>query len=212
MPNITTCEKDDPGHGIINPVKRRAYGVIISHLTPPLIGAVEYTKYRELDNLIKSYNDARSIGDNERMEILKSQILEAIKNETGLSERLKIINTSDFDAILAKISDYIEYIAESYTTNGLHTFRALPDNKTLEKFIEAIVSFNPANRTREQVRSLLIQSAENEMKNLLRALKGEYIEPGGVNDPICSLDVLPTGRNMYSLNPSGGYQISPPCK
>ena len=203
MPNIQLVRMDDPGHGIINPVKRRAYGVIISHLTPPLIEAAGYTKYRELDNLIKSYNNARSIGDNERMEILKSQILETIKNETGLSERLKITNTSDFDTVFAKISDYIEYIAETYTTNGLHTFGALPDDETLEKFIEAIVSFNPTNRTREEVRSLLIQSTENEMKNLLRALKGEYIEPVGVNDPICSLDVLPTGRNMYSLNPSG---------
>ena len=202
MPNIQLVRMDDPGHGIINPVKRRAYGVIISHLTPPLIQTAEYTKYRELDILIKNYNDAKLLGDNERIEILKSEIIAAIKNETGLTERLKITNSTDFDTIITKLADYVEYIAETYTTAGLHTFGGLPDNETLDKFIDTIVSFNPGNRTREQVRILLTQSAENEIKNLLRALKGEYIEPVGVSDPICSLDVLPTGRNMYSLDPS----------
>ncbi|MEM4524741.1 MAG: cobaltochelatase subunit CobN [Methanothermobacter sp.] len=203
IPNIQLVRMDDPGHGIINPVKRRAYGVVISHLTPPLVEAIGYTKYRELDNLIKRYNDAKLAGDNERMELLKSQTLAAIKNETGLASRLKITDETDFDTVIARLSDYIEYIAETYTTSGLHTFGALPDNETLEKFIDTIVSFNPSNRTREQVKNLLIQSVENEITNLLRALRGEYIEPVGVSDPVCSLDVLPTGRNMYSLNPSG---------
>lgn len=203
IPNIQLVRMDDPGHGIINPAKKRSYAVIISHLTPPLIQAMEYSKYRELDNLIKNYNNAKLVGDNERMELLKSQILEAVKNETGLAARLKITHETSFDTVLDRLSDYIEYISETYTTGGLHTFGALPDNDTLEKFIDTIVSFDPANRTREQVRSLLIQSVENEINNLLKALKGEYIEPVGVSDPVCSLDVLPTGRNMYSLNPSG---------
>ena len=41
-----------------------------------------------------------------------------------------------------------------------------------EKFIDSIISFDPANRTsmRDEIRNLLIQSAANEMNSLLRAL------------------------------------------
>jgi len=41
----------------------------------------------------------------------------------------------------------------------------------------------------------------NELPSLLRALNGEFIEPGPGGDPIRNPDVLPTGKNMHALDP-----------
>ncbi|HEU4390316.1 MAG TPA: cobaltochelatase subunit CobN [Blastocatellia bacterium] len=49
------------------------------------------------------------------------------------------------------------------------------------------------------VRSQLETSGE--LDSLVRALKGEYIEPGPGGDIIQNPEVLPTGRNTYAINP-----------
>mmetsp|Transcript_40129 Transcript_40129/g.94449 ORF Transcript_40129/g.94449 Transcript_40129/m.94449 type:complete len:1476 (+) Transcript_40129:167-4594(+) len=41
----------------------------------------------------------------------------------------------------------------------------------------------------------------NELPSLVRALNGEFIEPGPGGDPIRNPDVLPTGKNMHALDP-----------
>jgi magnesium chelatase subunit H len=43
--------------------------------------------------------------------------------------------------------------------------------------------------------------ADNELGALLRALEGEYIQPGPGGDPIRNPDVLPTGKNIHALDP-----------
>jgi magnesium chelatase subunit H len=47
-----------------------------------------------------------------------------------------------------------------------------------------------------------------EMDSLMRALRGEYIEPGPGADIIQNPDILPTGRNTHAINP---YQIPSPA-
>jgi magnesium chelatase subunit H len=44
-------------------------------------------------------------------------------------------------------------------------------------------------------------AANNEIESLLRALRGEYIEPGPGADIVQNPDVLPTGRNTHAVNP-----------
>ncbi len=41
----------------------------------------------------------------------------------------------------------------------------------------------------------------DELTALVRALRGEYIEPGPGADLIQNPDILPTGRNTYAVNP-----------
>ncbi|HEX3250912.1 MAG TPA: cobaltochelatase subunit CobN [Pyrinomonadaceae bacterium] len=43
----------------------------------------------------------------------------------------------------------------------------------------------------------------NELDSLVRALRGEYIEPGPGADIIQNPDILPTGRNTHAINPYG---------
>jgi magnesium chelatase subunit H len=43
----------------------------------------------------------------------------------------------------------------------------------------------------------------NEMDSLIRALRGEFIEPGPGADIVQNPDILPTGRNTHAINPYG---------
>jgi len=45
--------------------------------------------------------------------------------------------------------------------------------------------------------------SNNEIDSLVRALRGEYIEPGPGADIIQNPDILPTGRNTHAINPYG---------
>jgi len=42
----------------------------------------------------------------------------------------------------------------------------------------------------------------NEVTQTLRALDGRYIRPGGGGDPVRTPSALPTGRNLYGVNPA----------
>jgi len=47
-----------------------------------------------------------------------------------------------------------------------------------------------------------LAKTENEINNTLRALQGEYVEPGPAGAPTSGMaDVLPTGRNFYGVDP-----------
>jgi cobaltochelatase CobN len=55
---------------------------------------------------------------------------------------------------------------------------------------------------KEEVKKNLVISPVMEMDNLIRGLKGEYIEPGEGNDPLRNLAAIPTGRNFYGFSPA----------
>lgn len=46
-----------------------------------------------------------------------------------------------------------------------------------------------------------LQLIGDEINNILRALDGRYVPPGGGGDIVRNPNALPTGRNMYALNP-----------
>ncbi|MCK9151180.1 cobaltochelatase subunit CobN [Methanobacterium alcaliphilum] len=189
--------------GANNNAKRRAYAVIISHLTPPVVDSALYGNLLEMHDLLESFNEAYNQNDSERMAILKAQIWNKIDNQTGLAERLDINSNTSFGTVLNRLHDYLHTLEQSLTTYGLHTFGELPDNETLEKFIAAIIAYDPGNRTgmHDYILDLLNQSVTNEMASLLKALNGGYITPGVAGDPVRDLTSLPTGRNTYSFDP-----------
>ena len=50
-------------------------------------------------------------------------------------------------------------------------------------------------------RRLLVQSTQNEFDAMVRALGGGNVAPVPGGDPVLNPNVLPTGRNMFSINP-----------
>ncbi|MBV1729966.1 MAG: cobaltochelatase subunit CobN, partial [Methanobacterium sp.] len=200
IPHIYLYNMANPGEA--NPAKRRAYATIISYLTPPLTETQLYGNYAVMHNLVDSFNEAYTYNNTERMNLLKDQIWEKINSEAGLAERLDINSSTSFGIVLNKLHDYLHELQSMYTPYGLHVFGELPDNDTLEKWLDAIIAFDPENRAsrRDEIRNLLIQSAADEMNSLLNALNGGFILPGVSGDVVRSL-ALPTGRNIYAYDP-----------
>jgi magnesium chelatase subunit H len=112
----------------------------------------------------------------------------------------------------------IEGFDELIQENSASEARDLVDSvvcDAVERFCEsgADVSINwlteRANVAPEDSRpvfSLLTKISEqldsnNEIESLLRALRGEYIEPGPGADIVQNPSVLPTGRNTHAVNP-----------
>jgi magnesium chelatase subunit H len=97
--------------------------------------------------------------------------------------------------------------------------RALPEDlvdEAVRKFVEhgtdaAIAFLQEKNLDAETTRPVfaLLETVtaklqtNNEIDSLVRALRGEFIEPGPGADIIQNPDILPTGRNTHALNPYG---------
>ena len=97
--------------------------------------------------------------------------------------------------------------------------RALPEgllDEAVREFVtsgaDAAVSFleqkGVSAETTRPVFSLLETisaklQTNNELDSLVRALRGEFIEPGPGADIVQNPDILPTGRNTHAINPYG---------
>lgn len=58
-----------------------------------------------------------------------------------------------------------------------------------------------ASMSSNRYRDLLLASTRNEFDAMLRALNGGSVAPAPGGDPVQNPNVLPTGRNMFSINP-----------
>jgi cobaltochelatase CobN len=69
---------------------------------------------------------------------------------------------------------------------------------------EQIAAFEEYVQTLEQLQSCeqrLENSTLHELESIVNGLAGGYIEPSTGGDPIMNPDVIPTGRNLYGVNP-----------
>ena len=71
-----------------------------------------------------------------------------------------------------------------------------------EDFFEGILASEEQEVLINWMGNLVINmNNSNELRNLIHALEGGYIEPGLGGDPIRSPHVFPTGRNSYGFDP-----------
>lgn len=200
MPDIYPYIVNNPGEA--TQAKRRGYAVTIGHLTPPMIKPELYGELAELQRLITEYNSVSGEENLSRREVLQQEIITKIK-ETNLDQILGInFDNENFADITAILESYLEELTSELMPYGLHTFGLAPEGDLLDLMTDSIVAYDAENResSREQIRENLILTS-NEIVNLLRALRGEYIEPGLARDPVRVPDVMPTGRNLVSFDP-----------
>lgn len=75
--------------------------------------------------------------------------------------------------------------------------------KAKEDVARTLASGSAANEDLQMVleyKDLLLASPENEIATILRCFNGGSVAPAPGGDPVQSPNVLPTGRNMYSVN------------
>jgi magnesium chelatase subunit H len=108
---------------------------------------------------------------------------EALLHETPVSETRELVDSITSESVQTFCRDGVD-AAVGWLTNRAEVSadEALPVFRLLEKIAQQLDS-------------------NHEVEALLRALRGEYIEPGPGADIIQNPQVLPTGRNTHAVNP-----------
>lgn len=108
-------------------------------------------------------------------------------------------------SVAKKDRDAGKITTEQLQNFGFIAHNYLPDAKNR---LNKILNNTPADTSRIEAdlkdavryRELLTLSTENELNSIVRGLNGGSIFPAPGGDPVLNPNVLPTGRNMYSIN------------
>ena len=171
LPVIYPYVVDDPGEAA--PAKRRLSALTLGHLPPPLASHAAAGEAALLRDLVEEYSQAQVL-DPRRAELVAREILDRAER-TGLAAASGVTPGQDMASALAALDAHLCDLAETAFRDGLHVF--------------GTSEADPA-------------SAENERRNLLTALDAGFVPPGPAGAPHRGRpDVLPSGRNLSTLDP-----------
>jgi cobaltochelatase CobN len=208
--------------------KRRIGAVTIGHLTPPLIAAGSHGQTLELEALFDEFAEAQAL-DPRRARAIATLILERGR-EGGLLKECAADDKPPEEALVA-LDAWLCDLKEMRVGDGLHVFGRSPESAEgfalpspvgegsgvgVQCVATSALVPNPrpaAPGLHLGVVSHLLQEGEGcgervaacgaaESLGLLRALGGRFVPPGPAGAPARGrLDVLPTGRNLYAIDP-----------
>ena len=163
---------------------------MLTYLTPPYAESGMRQKYAAL------HNDLHKALSGQKLSTLKERIvkegihrvlsLDSIISKPYSHEELELIDAHLEELMNEKMQGAYYTLGQPYTEEQLsQTARAMNNN--------------PSEWPR--IKQLLAASTQAELDNMVRALNGGSIAPAPGGDPILNDNVLPTGRNMFSINP-----------
>ena len=180
LPVVYPFIVNDPGEAAN--AKRRIAAVTIGHMTPPLrLGALTQG-LAEVERLLDEFSTADGL-DPRRREALARSIVEAARDagldrEIGLDEGL-----TDPEAV-TRLDAFVCDVKATQFLDGLHVFGRAPDEKI------------------EIAGRAYADCASAEATALIDALDGRAVAPGPAGSPWRGrADVLPTGRNLFAVDP-----------
>jgi cobaltochelatase CobN len=174
--------------------KRRISAATIGHLTPPLIAARSHGAALELEALFDEYAEAQAL-DPRRARIIAALILERGAT-TGLLRECAAEGKAPEEALIA-LDAWLCDLKDMRVGDGLHVFGRSPESA--EGFV---VGLDLDVGTAEMLAGRIAACGAAESLGLLRGLSGRFVPPGPAGAPARGrLDVLPTGRNLYAIDP-----------
>ncbi|MCP1270950.1 cobaltochelatase subunit CobN [Acetobacter cerevisiae] len=212
LPVIYPFIVNNPGEAAT--ARRRLGAVTIGHMTPPVMQADLSPDMQALERLIDEYAEADGL-DPRRGALLRKDILEKASRTGVLSESGVRPGEDDEAEALARLDAYLCDVKDLQIRDGLHVFgQNAPKADTLAQAIfQACRSQDgsvqndaqPSEKQRalkEEITDRINQSGPAEAQALLAALAGRFVTPGPAGAPTRGrLDVLPTGRNLFTLDP-----------
>jgi cobaltochelatase CobN len=197
LPVIYPFIVNNPGEAAA--AKRRLGAVTIGHLTPPLKAAGHGAEAAELDRLIDEYAAADGL-DRRRATLLRREILDRAA-AAGLLAESGVVRDMTEDDQLARLDAYLCDVKDLQIRDGLHVFGRAPDADRREEFLTALSQSNPGVAS-ETLAARLDAAARCEREALIASLDGRFVAPGPAGAPTRGrADVLPTGRNLYTIDP-----------
>jgi cobaltochelatase CobN len=174
--------------------KRRISAVTIGHLTPPLITAGSYGATLELEGLFDEFAEAQAL-DPRRARAIAALIL-VQGRDSGLLKECAADDKPPEEALVA-LDAWLCDLKEMRIGDGLHVFGRSPESA--DGFAAGLELDAAA---RDSLSERVAASGAAESLGLLRALGGQFVPPGPAGAPARGrLDVLPTGRNLYAIDP-----------
>ena len=201
------------GEAII--AKRRSHAVILTYLTPPYAESGMRQKYNALHNDIHRLME-KGIGNSEKFPsgvpvkgtaAANSSLFTLHSSLKRTLLRFGFHRTLGIDSIpskaltheeLERIDSHLEELMNEKIQGAYYT---LGQPYTDEQLTQTARAMNNDPAQWPRIRQLLLASTKAEMDNMVRALNGGTIAPAPGGDPILNDNVLPTGRNMFSINP-----------
>jgi cobaltochelatase CobN len=174
--------------------KRRIGAATIGHLTPPLIAARAHGATLELEGLFDEFAEAQGL-DPGRARAIAELILER-GQATGLLKECAADGKPPDEALVA-LDGWLCDLKDMRIGHGLHVFGRSPESA--EGFASGLALDVEATETLVE-RVAACGAAES--LGLLGALAGRFVRPGPAGAPARGrLDVLPTGRNLFAVDP-----------
>jgi cobaltochelatase CobN len=199
MPVVYPFVVNNPGEAA--QAKRRIAAVTVGHMTPPLTRAGSHGAAAEIEALLDEFSQAQAL-DPRRARLLASTILDKAR-ASGLAAESGIAADTDPAEALTRLDAWLCDLKDARIGDGLHVFA----RRSAGPAREAAVSALSEGQTAEAVAGLaarLDACAEAERRGLIAALDGRAVAPGPAGAPSRGrLDVLPTGRNLYAVDPRG---------
>ncbi|EHL95508.1 cobaltochelatase, CobN subunit [Acetobacteraceae bacterium AT-5844] len=193
LPVIYPFIVNNPGEAAF--ARRRLGAVTIGHLTPPLKSAGHHGAAAELERLIDEYAAADGL-DARRTALLRQDILRRAE-ETGLLAESAIPAGLPEDETLAKLDAWLCDVKDMQIREGLHILGRAPAGRDA-----LLATLTAANPTAPVLAGRLDACAAAERDAVLAALDGRFVQPGPSGAPTRGrADVLPTGRNLYAIDP-----------
>lgn len=191
LPVIYPFIVNNPGEAA--QAKRRIAAVTLGHLTPPLIRAGAYGDIADIEMLVDEFANAQAL-DPRRAKHLAAVLTDKAE-AAGIAEAAGLSADLDPADKLARLDAWICDVKDMRIADGLHVFGRAPDEARVAAHLEALGGDLSAA-------SAFLMSADTERQGLLSALDGRWIAPGPSGAPgPRRLDVLPTGRNLYAIDP-----------
>ncbi|MEM9709817.1 MAG: cobaltochelatase subunit CobN [Pseudomonadota bacterium] len=176
LPVIYPFIVNDPGEAA--QAKRRIGAVTLGHVPPPIKESGTPERLAHLEALLDEFSNADGL-DPKRRDRLETDIRSEAQ-ALGVEEDLGIKGGASPADAITRIDRFVCDVKESQFGAGLHVWGQEEPSAPFE--------------TRA--------SAEAERQSLRDALNGKRIAPGPAGSPYRGrTDVLPTGRNMFSVDP-----------
>lgn len=182
--------------------KRRLSAATIGHLTPPLADNLLTGPLADLERLVDDLAAADGL-DPRRAALLQAEIVKTAKLN-GLEEECGLDPQMTDEAAVAQLDAYLCDLKDLQIRDGLHVFGSPSSfaSRAQTAHIMAQKREETSSITAHDIAEQLKTAANCEMDALLSGLNGHFIKPGPAGAPSRGrLDVLPTGRNLYTVDP-----------
>ena len=197
IPHFYYYTTSNIGEAII--AKRRSNAVLLTYLTPPYAESGMRQKYNALHNDIHKLRE-KGIVNSEKFATASRSLKQRIVKE-GLHRTLgidSIVSKPLTHEELERIDSHVEELMNEKMQGSYYT---LGQPYTEEQLNQTARAMNNDASQWPRIKQLLTVSTQAEINNMVRALNGGTIAPAPGGDPILNDNVLPTGRNMFSINP-----------